>query len=207
MSQPSKAWPMADTKSPEAFPVRACQRASLESAKALAPMIPSPIRRNGTIKLICNGVARKLASIIVGPLHLVPRIATAMPQKTTVTPQIGNTPRVMPRAADNASCFGSTPLCNHHQHTQMLDASKRRTLPISTNRSFKMVAEMVPPKNYNDRFVNPGPSPSHNAVTPPPPSLPLHRGRMATLNPPSSDLPATLPRPPPANPPTTRTPS
>ena len=111
-SQPSIAWPMAENKSPEAFPMRACQRASLESANGLEPMIRSPPRRKGTIKLICKGVATKLASIMVGPLHLVPRIAIAITQKTTVMPHTGKTPRVMPRAAERASCFGSIPLCH-----------------------------------------------------------------------------------------------
>lgn len=124
-SHPSNAWPMAVTNSPDAFPVRACQSAFFDNANGLAPTILSPTRRKGTIKLICKGVARKFASIIVGPLHLLASNATAMPQKMTVTPQIGNTPRVMPRAAERASCFGSTPLpiqhsdlpCEWHKHS------------------------------------------------------------------------------------------
>jgi hypothetical protein len=39
-----------------------------------------------------------------------PRMAAANPQNTTVTPQMGNTPNVMPSAAENASCLGSAPL-------------------------------------------------------------------------------------------------
>ena len=41
---------------------------------------------------------------------------------------------------------------------------------------------MVPSENYNQGFVNPVPSPSHNAVTPPTPTLPLHHGRLPLLS-------------------------
>lgn len=111
-SHPNMACPSAENTSPEPRPVTACQSASFDRVKALACIIFSPPRKKGTIKLICNGVARKLESIMTGGLHLAPRIAAAIPQNTTVTPQMGNTPKVMPRAAENASCVGSAPLRN-----------------------------------------------------------------------------------------------
>jgi hypothetical protein len=56
------------------------------------------------------GVATKLASITVAALHLPPRMATAAAHRNTVTPQIGKTPNVRPKAPDSANCFGSVPL-------------------------------------------------------------------------------------------------
>lgn len=73
-------------------------------------MIHSPKRKKGTIMLSSRGVATKLASMRVGVWHQDPRKAAANPQNNTVTPHMGNNPKVMPKAADKASCFGSVPL-------------------------------------------------------------------------------------------------
>ena len=83
---PNKAWAMANSRSPDAFPVMACQSASFVSGKGEAPTRLSPTRRKGIIKRNSKGVAMRLARISVGPLHLEPRIVIVTPQRSTVRP-------------------------------------------------------------------------------------------------------------------------
>jgi len=110
MSHPSSAFPMLKKTSREAWPVKTFFRASDVKGKWGPPVIFSPSRKKGTTRLSSIGVAMKLANITVGAWQRDPSDAIATPHSNTVTPQIGNTPMVIPNAAEKASCFGSAPL-------------------------------------------------------------------------------------------------
>jgi len=101
---------MLSSTSFEAWPVRTFFNASAVKGKCPLPVIASPKRRKGMIKLSSRGVAAKFRTITVTALQRLPNIATATPPRITVVPHIGKIPMVIPRAAEKASCLGSAPL-------------------------------------------------------------------------------------------------